>query len=196
MTAVRKLDKDEHQLIGDIIGDSFADDPINQWIFGSTRGIAGYYTLAARKLYLQRGYGHVMGDEGGTMWLPPGEAKHIPLWNSLDIATILLRQGGVGALMRGLAVDGYLARIKPEKPHYYLFAIGARQGCQGKGIGGQLMTTGLERANREGMPVYLESSKRDNLPFYRRFGFELIEEVIPAKGCPPMWPMWRNPGQG
>lgn len=193
MTAVRKLHKGEHELIGDIIGDSFADDPINQWIFGSTHGIDGYYTLAAKKLYLQRGYGHVRGDDGGSLWLPPGEAKHIPLWNSLDIAAVMLRHGGPGALRRGLAVDGYLARIKPTEPHYYLFAIGARRGRQGKGIGGKLMAAGLERANAERMPVYLESSKRDNLPFYRRFGFELIEEVVPARGCPPMWPMWREP---
>jgi ribosomal protein S18 acetylase RimI-like enzyme len=194
MATVRKLKTGEHGVIGDIIGDSFSDDPINQWIFGSTHGIAGYYTLAAKKLYLQRGYGHVLDNSGGTLWLPPGVAKHIPLWNSLDIAAIMLRQGGMGALLRGLAVDGYLARIKPKEAHHYLFAIGARQGCQGKGIGGKLMAAGLERANIECMPVYLESSKKENIPFYRRFGFELLEEVVPAKGCPPMWPMWREPG--
>jgi ribosomal protein S18 acetylase RimI-like enzyme len=193
MSTVRPLGKGEHTLIGDIIGDSFSDDPINQWIFGSGQGMAGYYTLAAKKLYLPRGYGHVLDDSGGTLWLLPGTAKHIPLWNSLDIAAIMLRHGGAGALLRGLAVDGYLAKIKPKEPHYYLFAIGARQGCQGKGIGGKLMAAGLERANAEHMPVYLESSKESNVPFYRRFGFELIEKVTPAKGCPSMWPMWREP---
>jgi hypothetical protein len=93
MTEIRLLGKGEHTLIGDIIGDSFSDDPINQWIFG----------------------------------------------------------------------------------------------------GGKLMAAGLQRADAEHMPVYLESSKESNVPFYRRFGFELIEKVTPAKGCPSMWPMWREP---
>lgn len=47
---------------------------------------------------------------------------------------------------RGMAADDFLARQKPAEPHYYLFAIGARSGHQGKGIGGKLMSAGLEQA--------------------------------------------------
>lgn len=73
MTEPRNLSVGEHGLIGDIIGDSFADDPVNRWVFGGENGMPDFYTAVARKLYLQKGFGHVMDDgSGGTLWLPPG----------------------------------------------------------------------------------------------------------------------------
>ena len=188
----RILQRGEHALIGDIIGDSFADDPVNTWVLRNRRCITAYYTLMARKLYLARGFGHVAGDEGGTLWLPPGVSKDLPLWRSLDVGATLIRHCGPGALARGLKVDAALQRSKPKQPHFYLFAIGVRPGLQGKGIGGRLLAAGLERVDAERQPAYLESSKASNLPLYRRFGFELVEKVVPAPGCPPMWPMWRE----
>ena len=53
------------------------------------------------------------------------------------------------------------------------------------------MAAGLKRVDAAGMPAYLESSKKANVPFYQRFGFEVIEKIVPAKGCPPLWLMWR-----
>jgi ribosomal protein S18 acetylase RimI-like enzyme len=193
MSHTRDLLLGEHDLIGDIIADSFADDPVNQWVFGGQEAMLPFYTRVAKKLYLPQGYGHVMEDgAGGALWLPPGIKKDISLLNSLDIAASIIRHAGFGSLLRGLATDSALAKHKPVEPHYYLFAIGARSGKQGKGIGGKLMQTGLERVDSDGMPAYLESSKEANVPFYRRFGFEVIEEIVPAKGCPPLWLMWRE----
>lgn len=193
MEQIRQLQRHEHNLIGDIIADGFASDPVNQWVFGGYEGIKAYNCLMAKKLYLKSGYGDVMDDEsGGALWLPPGVSKEIPLWNSIDIASSMLRFSGPCSIRRGMAVDNFLANKKPKTPHYYLYAIAARSGMQGKGIGGRLMQAGLERVDSESMPAYLESSKELNFPFYRRCGFEVLEEVVPAPGCPPLWLMWRD----
>lgn len=189
---VRPLSTGEHLLIGDIISDSFSDDPVNNWVFGGEGGMSAYYTLIADKLYLRRGYGHVIGVDAGAMWLPPGIPREIPAWRSLDIGATMIRHCGLRRLVNGLRVDAHLCNRKPTEPHYYLFAIGARQGCQGKGLGGRLMAAGLERVDADRMPAYLENSKESNLPFYRRFGFEVTEKVVPAPGCPPLWLMWRE----
>ncbi len=192
MPAIRPLANGEHTLIGDIIGDSFADDPVNNFVFTSNPGLTAYYTLIAKKLYLRQGFGFVAGNDGGSLWLPPGVSKEVPLWRSLDIGITMTRHCGLSALVRGLRVDDTLCARKPTEPHYYLFAIGARQSRQGKGIGGRLMATGLEQVDAARMPAYLESSKESNVPFYRRFGFQVMEEVQPTPGCPPLWLMWRE----
>ena len=193
MSHLRSLIAGEHRLIGDIITDSFADDPVNRWVFGGQRAMLPFYTKIAQKIYLPTGYGHVMEDEsGGALWAPPGAEKSLSLLDTLPIAASLIRRSGFKHIARGLASDSALAKQKPTEPHHYLFAIGARSGHQGKGIGGKLMQAGLERVDAEGMPAYLESSKEVNVPFYRRFGFEVIQRFVPTKGCPPLWLMWRE----
>lgn len=126
------------------------------------------------------------------MWLPPGVSKHIPLVKSLDIAIDMLRHNGLKSVSRGLAVDDSLFSARPSEPHFYLFAIGARSSQQGKGFGGQLMQASLDRVDGKPMPAYLECNKEENVPFYRRFGFEVIDKIIPAAACLPLWLLWRD----
>lgn len=193
MADVRSLGVDEHRLIGDIIGDSFSDDPINLWVFGSADPLAKFYGMEARKCYLKSGFGLVMDDDsGGALWLPPGVSNNISLWKSMDMAALMFRSGGFGSILRGMTVGETLQKHHPHEPHYYLHAIGAIQTRQGKGVGGRLMEASLQRVDADSMPAYLESSKERNIPFYRRYGFEVVEEISPAKGCPSMWLMWRE----
>ena len=190
---IRRLSNIEHVLAGDIIGDSFADDPVNAWIFGSKKSITRYYTLMAKKLYLQRGFGHADSQAGGaSLWLPPGIRKQISTLRSLDIAASMVLHNGIKSLSRGMTVDSALAKAKPTLPHYYLFAIGTRPQQQGQGLGGKLMRAGLAMVDEAGLPAYLESSKEQNVPFYQRFGFEVTQKLTPAEGAPPLWLMWRE----
>jgi ribosomal protein S18 acetylase RimI-like enzyme len=194
MTIPRSLALGEHAIIGDIIADSFIDDPVTNWIFGDTKGFKHYMTKIAKKHYLKKGYGYVMNDDsGGSLWLPPGIKKKVPLLKSLDIAPSMIKHCGLKSIPRGIFFDHALCKIKPDTPHYFLFAIGARSAKQGKGIGGKLMEAGLEKVDVAKMPAYLESSKEINIPFYRKYGFEVIERIVPTKGCPPLWLMWREP---
>ena len=183
----------DYRRAGAIIGDSFADDPVNSWVFGKESGIAAYFTLIAKKQYLVNGYGHGTGDLGATLWIRSEFHQALPLLQSLDIAASIIWNSGLGALIRGLKLDEGMADHHPKEPHHYLYAIGTRQKAQGKGLGGKLMTAGLERVDAERSAAYLESSKASNIPFYKRFGFELMGELIPTEGCPPMYPMWREP---
>ena len=61
-----------------------------------------------------------------------------------------------------------------------------------KGLGGALLTHRLEVCDSTHMPAYLETQKPENLPFYERFGFSVLEEIT-DDGCPTLWTMWRDP---
>ncbi len=190
---IRDLERHEAKLIGDIVADSFASDPVNQWAFNGVTAMKPTFTRFAHYIYLPRGYGHVFeSGEAGTLWLPPGASKDTNALGSLMVAAGVVRHGGLTAAKNGLALDGFLKKNKPTEPHHYLFAIATRPKSQGKGLGSRLMKEGLKRTDADHLPAYLESSKPENVPFYVRFGFEVIEEVIPAPGCPPMWLMWRE----
>lgn len=62
-------------------------------------------------------------------------------------------------------------------PHYYLFALGVHPDAQGRGLGSLLTNDMLGRADREGMPTYLETQSPRNLELYERLGF-----VVGASG--------------
>ncbi len=180
------------ELAADILADAFSDDPVMDWVFGDMRAGRTLYTNYGRAKYLPEGFGHVADDDGAAMWLPPGVAKDVPLHRSLPLARDMLRYGGLRSVMRGLRFDTGVARFKPNAPHFYLFAIGTRAASRGRGAGKRLMEAGLARADAAGMPCYLESSKATNVPYYRRFGFEVTERFHVAEGAPPMWGMWRE----
>ena len=59
-------------------------------------------------------------------------------------------------------------------------------------MGTALIAPGLERADAEGAPVYLETQRESNIPYYRRFGFELTDQIS-LPDSPPLWLMWREP---
>jgi ribosomal protein S18 acetylase RimI-like enzyme len=190
---IKNLQDNQHELIGDIIGDSFSDDPVNRWVFKSQASMTSYFTKSAKKLYLPKGFCQATSDnEAGSMWLPAGVKKYIPLWNSIDIAISMFSYSGITSIKNGLAIDDGLTKKKPKGDYFYLFAIGARSGMQGKGYGGMLMEAGLKKVDQHHMPAYLESSKESNIAFYERYGFEVIDKFIPVKNCPPLWLMWRK----
>jgi GNAT superfamily N-acetyltransferase len=71
--------------------------------------------------------------------------------------------------------------------------IAARRGVRSLGIGARLLEPFIERADREAVPIYLESSNPRNLTFYRRYGFENLGYAIDLPGAGPMLqPMWRH----
>ena len=61
-----------------------------------------------------------------------------------------------------------------------------------EGWGAALMRHALARCDREALPAYLEASKPQNVPFYQRFGFEVLGE-IQVGAAPPLTPMLRQP---
>jgi predicted acetyltransferase len=81
----------------------------------------------------------------------------------------------------------------PDEPHWYLAIVGSDPGIRRKGFGHALMRSRLDRCDAEGLPAYLESTNPDNVPYYRRFGFEVTGEIPLPLGGPNLLPMWREP---
>lgn len=85
------------------------------------------------------------------------------------------------------------ARVVPE-PHLYLATLAVDPKYQGRGLGRNLVETLLAQADREGRRCYLETEVERNIGFYRRFGFEVAEELVLPRTAVVVRAMVRGPG--
>ena len=129
---------------------------------------------------------------GVSAWLPPGE---YPLPTTAQVRQIL--GAGRAMVLRPRAMlDGLRYLLAMDKAHpkdelWYLLLLVVDPSVQRGGIGSRLQQEGLDAADNDGLDCYLETQKPENLVYYRRFGYEVAEELRPVRGGPPLWTMRR-----
>lgn len=182
---------------------AFMDDPLYVHLLPSREERARRLPLLWRGLvrYSLR-YGMVdaaPGMAGVACWLRPGcedvTAGRV-LRTGLAFPGALLRLPAT-ARRALLEMARELDRLRREilgGPAWYLWALGVEPPLQGRGIGGALLARGLARADRDGLPCYLETMNERDLGFYERYGFEVVHAgSLPRSGV-PFWALVRPPG--
>lgn len=178
--------------VADITGEAFAEDPVNQWVFGKRNSIRSMFRVMAREMYLPQGLCYLHPAGGATMWMPPGVDAAPSQLGLFKFALGQLRHGTPGAIKRGMALSDQMQAWHPKEPHMYLFTIGTTQAARGKGVGKSLLAPVLSACEAAGLPVYLENSNPANSGFYTAHGFERMGVFeIGGAGTPIMEPMWR-----
>ncbi|MBJ3808633.1 GNAT family N-acetyltransferase [Streptomyces flavofungini] len=170
---------------------AFDDDPMMRWFFPdeATReaGLGRYFATIFTRQYGRHGVCE-RTESAASFWVPPGaQDKAVPDAETVQELTEIL--GDRAPLFRE-AVE-LAAEHGPQEPHWYLAVVGADPAAQGQGHGSALLRSGLAKADADGLPVYLESSKPANLPVYEHFGFTVLGEVELPGGGPTLWAMRR-----
>lgn len=165
----------------EVLARAFRDNPLNQAVIGprperrlrSNRLGSGALLPVARAhgelwavLLGERVAGVLVGTAPACWPLPPPPlgARLRCLWG----------QGLRVASRWGRAFDA-LEERHPREPHWYLATLGVDPTLQGRGLGGALLRAWL--ATTGAHPVYLETDRAENLPFYAREGFDVIERT-------------------
>lgn len=196
VSTIRPATPSDVPAIGQILASAFLGDPLMEWLSPplerfEEKAAPWYAADAAAKL---KGHGEVYVDRemrGAAIWASPDHWKGT-VSEGLQLLPSSVRLFGRG-LPRALRTLMAMERDHPEHPpHWYLSIIGTHRDHQGKGVGGALITTVLDRCDEQGLPAYLESSKEVNVAFYARHGFEVTKKHT-TPGGPPMWLMWREP---
>ncbi|MGA2211095.1 MAG: GNAT family N-acetyltransferase [Acidimicrobiales bacterium] len=195
---VRPVEPDDIPKLSESLARAFYDDPVSRYLFPDdsrrTRRLERYFRLQIRTLFLPRGEAWTTPDlVAASLWMPPRSwppsvaegVSQLPVLAILGWRT-----------PRALRLMQVLESRHPRSPHFYLGTIGTEPGRQGKGYGSALLRVVLSRCDTEGIPSYLESSKEQNLAFYHRHGYEVIDEVLVPRTESKLWLMWREPGGG
>ena len=86
-----------------------------------------------------------------------------------------------------------IKKIVVKQPFWYLALLGVDPVCQRQGIGGQLLQPVLAKTDWEGLPVYLETDTEDNVRFYERQNFKVVNEGWVPGADFKIWAMARKP---
>lgn len=200
MVEIRDARPRDMRAVARVLGAAFHDSPIIEWIVPSRRirpmALRAFFGSGARDA-LRNGRVWVAEDAGeivgAAVWLPPGS---YPMTTARDLRTSfpILRLFPIApaSLMRALKYQAAVARVHTKDEHWYLVSIGVDPARRGSGLGTRLLAPGIDAAESEGLPCYLETEKERNLPFYGRHRFDVtLHMEEPVDTAPRVWCMYR-----
>jgi ribosomal protein S18 acetylase RimI-like enzyme len=194
MVRVRTATVEDLAIIVDTAARSLDAEAMLRWSFGEERfeeRIRSHFTHYdgenARRSWIR------MAAEGAgiAVWIPPdAREEHEAIGPAPP--------GGEAEILgdnaeRHAAFWGWVGEHEPQEPLLYLSHVGVVPERQREGLGSELMHDGLARADSDGVPIWLETSRSENAAYYERFGFRTAVDEDAPDGGPHIWFMRRDP---
>ncbi len=197
--SVRLATAEDRAELSEVFADGFFDDPVLSWVLreeaSRRQQLTRAFDIFHRRFWAASDLTYTTGRLAGVcVWLAPG-GWHSSIAAQVRAMPAMLRALGPGNFLRLMRLLNLMESNHPHEDHYYLPAIGVATDWQGKGLGSALMGPMLERCDRERAPAYLEASSERSRDLYLRHGFEITGKLTCPDDGPPLWPMWRAPGQ-
>ena len=172
---------------------AFADDPFTRWMYPTSETYFKHFPTWIRtfcQLSFESGAAKMVdGHDAAALWMPPGIHPHpetLKILFERDVPAD--RRGDVERLFHELAT------FRPLEHHWYLAALGVDPISSGQGCASALIQQATSRSDQEGTSIFLESTNKDNLPFYERHGFRSVG-VCEVERAPRLYPMLRRAKQ-
>jgi ribosomal protein S18 acetylase RimI-like enzyme len=177
-----------------VLARAFRHDPVHRWILPTELDWAlssdAFFAMVAGDALRHGTVYTTPRIEGAALWVPP-YPQPATLAGRLGMALRWYLALGRRATRVGVEL-ARIERAHPPLPHWYLAVLGTDPRFQGSGVGSALLAPILERCDADRIPAYLESSKQENVPFYERHGFRVLDELVFRDG-PTVWRMQRDP---
>ncbi|MHA1472349.1 MAG: GNAT family N-acetyltransferase [Promethearchaeota archaeon] len=127
----------------------------------------------------------------GEAYAPSPEMEGVAMWVHSDYSEMstwqMIRYGalkalykiGVKTMKKAEVILEFAAKTHAEimkEPHYHLTWLGVEPKLQKKGIGTELMHAMLNQFSKENVKCFLDTQDKQNINYYKKFGFKLIHE--------------------
>jgi ribosomal protein S18 acetylase RimI-like enzyme len=203
-SAVRQLHEHEIDAVAAMLTRAFWSTPLTETFSPdpATREAISLWLFASNARY---------GLHYGEVWVaatPDGALLGAAIWWAPDFAHVdaeraarsgladassVFDQAGLARRREVADVLGDLHHACMPDRHWYLAFLGVDPDAQGRGVAGQLLAPVLDRLDAERLPAFLETGQPRNVSYYRRFGFEVVGEIVlPSSGL-VFWGMRRDP---
>jgi GNAT superfamily N-acetyltransferase len=198
-----RLKQSQIDAVASVLGRAFHRDPLMEYVIRDADERSRLLPERFKRL-LRLGclFGEIWTTEdpieGVAIWLPPDfkwSAEKI-IASGLNEIPEIFGAGAVGRLREVVSREEFVRDRDIPEQHWYLLLVGVEPKRQGHGLGAQLLKPTLSRAEREGVPCYLETEEPRKVAFYLRCGFEqLVDGETVAHTGVRFWTFRRNPGR-
>ncbi|WP_316777978.1 GNAT family N-acetyltransferase [Pedobacter antarcticus] len=97
------------------------------------------------------------------------------VWLNLNL---IFRSIGIGGISKAIKRESLIKGKQLKENMAYLWFIGVDPEHQHSGVGSKLLEEVIADAENKNLPVFLETSTLQNLPWYDRFAFHIYDELL------------------
>lgn len=171
---------EDKALVLDILTASFQDNQsVNYLIPSGSKRVNRIralmdYSFETCKLF---GKVYLSDDRKGVALVSFPETKKTSLRSLLLEVKLIFKSIGLGNISRAVNREKAISGNYPARPIYYLWFIGVQPDSQNSGIGQRLIGEIISEADRMNRPIYLETSTLKNIPWYKKFGLDVYQQL-------------------
>jgi ribosomal protein S18 acetylase RimI-like enzyme len=196
--AIEQLGQGDLAAAGETLGLAMASDPFYRYLLpddGRRTAWTCAFMTDLLRLLEPAGQVYGIGAQGldAVIGLSPPAVRQPPWSRAVPFA--LKRLFGRGPswsrLYRAYRTFSAAEQRRPDGPHWHLVIAGVRPESQGRHLGHALLGLVLTLADHDQLPIQLETSNQQNVGFYERFGFSVVEQLRRWNDVPPLWIMSR-----
>ncbi|MGE3269356.1 MAG: GNAT family N-acetyltransferase [Chloroflexota bacterium] len=197
---IRQLHRAEVSPAAEMLARAFAQDPLTALLApdpARREAKAQWYFSVVARYGLAFGEVWTVGNvDGAAIWWGPGAVTPSPAraaYAGFDEGEAVL---GVDVWEQTLEIGWMVADVHERaisEPHWYLNTLGVRPERQRAGLGRALLTSMLDRLDRERLPVYLDTGTAENVAYYQQHGFQLAAEDTDERTGVRIYGMCRTP---
>jgi GNAT superfamily N-acetyltransferase len=194
VSTVRKATRADRARVVRTAWRAFAGDPLVGWFF------EGSYEHAAPEFFATL---FDIRVDDGEVWVTD-DAVSVAEWNPPDglrgpEGPRTERWRDAGTRFAQLTLDRFaqwgelIDPLLPPQPYWYLGILATHPDWQRQGLGRAVLEPVRERADGEGLPIYLETATEEDVAFYGGLGFG-VRHTLDVPDGPRTWGMWCEPG--
>ncbi len=189
---------DDIDTVTETIALAFADDPVWRTAFRRSDGSRAHHR-AYWRVFVEGAMPHGMihladHDAAVAVWIPPG-GDEMTEEQEEQLRGVVVENLGSDAQKAMFALWDRFDWIHPQtEPHAYLSLLATHPDHRGRGIAQDLVRADLADHDRQGVPAYLESTKRAHDHRYERLGFAKIGAFKGVELGSVVSIMWRPVG--
>jgi Acetyltransferase (GNAT) family len=176
---MKKANYDDKKTVIEILSLSFYDNQSVNYIINHGHN--------RKEIAALMDYSFDVCQEFGDIWLSENrEACALVLYPHTKRTTIksvwfdiklIFQAIGLTNIQKAIGRESKIKMLQPKVEMAYLWFIGVDPHHQHAGNGSNLLKEVIAEAQKRNLPVYLETSTLKNLPWYKRFGFEIYNQL-------------------